>query len=88
MSTPRSSKRTGGPNTIGRKARSAFNAIKAGVYAMQVLLPGEDPEQFAELEAHLVDAFTPTDIVEAALVHDLTIVCGRNADWRPPSSGC
>jgi hypothetical protein len=41
---------------------------------VQVVLPGEDADQFAELEAQLVKDFVPVGMAEAAMVHDLAVL--------------
>lgn len=77
MPIPKSTKRSGGPRSQAGKARSAFNAVKSGAYATHALLPGDDPAQFAQLEAQLLESFCPADLIEAALVHELTLLAWK-----------
>ncbi|MEM7022273.1 MAG: hypothetical protein AAF637_06720 [Pseudomonadota bacterium] len=67
-----------GPKTSAGKARSAQNALKHGLCAgKHAVLPDEDAEAFAELEASLVEELAP----EGALQH---LLAGRiaRAAWR------
>ncbi len=67
-------KRGGGPKTPEGKRASSQNAIKTGVYAQMVVLPGEDQAEFARLEQQFLYDFAPMDIVERALVRDLAVL--------------
>lgn len=77
MGIPKSSKRTGGPTSAAGKQRVALNAMTTGAYATHLILPGEDADQFAQLESALIDAFAPADVIEAALVHDLAALAWK-----------
>ncbi len=77
MGIPKSLKRTGGPTSAAGKQRIALNAVTIGVHARHLLLPGEDAEQFAQLESSFIDAFAPADVLEAALVHDLAALAWK-----------
>jgi hypothetical protein len=48
-----------GPRTDAGKRTVRWNALKHGIYSKSVLLPGEDPAEFAELEKVLRDRFNP-----------------------------
>jgi hypothetical protein len=65
--------RSGGPKTPEGKLASSRNAIKTGAYAVQALLPGENEQEFRELEQLFIDDFAPSGISESALVHSLTV---------------
>lgn len=69
--------RSTGPRTPEGKARSAANARTHGLTAVQVLLPGEDPELFAAFRTAYFDYFLPDASFVTALVDELVIV-----DWR------
>ena len=73
MSTP-NTKRSGGPRTAAGVAITAGNALKSGAYSKQVVLPGEDAQQFEELKVQLVRDFDPVGVAEAAMVHDLAVL--------------
>jgi hypothetical protein len=67
-----------GPRTPEGKARSAQNALRHGLRAQKFVVVGdEDPEQFAALEAALIEELAP----EGALQ---TLLAGRmaRAAWR------
>src|SRR6516225_3582643 len=57
-----------GPKTPGGRERSRFNAVKHGLRAKTLVLPGEDPVAYqARLDAWTAD-LAPTDDVEQFLV--------------------
>ena len=68
--------RSTGPRSEEGKATSRFNALKHGIEARSLVIPGEDP---AELEALALDyhnQFQPTGPLESFLVNSLV-----RADW-------
>jgi hypothetical protein len=66
-----------GPKTPEGKARSSQNALKHGLTAQSILLPGEDPDEWRQhLNAYL-NRFLPRDPVESDLVHRIAA-----AQWR------
>ncbi|HZW31807.1 MAG TPA: hypothetical protein VFF52_13930, partial [Isosphaeraceae bacterium] len=57
-----------GPKSPEGKARSRFNALKHGLKAKTLVLPGEDPQQYqGRLEAWIAD-LQPQNDVEQTLV--------------------
>src|SRR6516165_7419238 len=57
-----------GPKSPEGKARSRFNALKHGLKAKTVVLPGEDPQEYqARLDAWITD-LNPQNDVELTLV--------------------
>ncbi len=52
----------------------AGNALRTGAYAAQVVLPGEDPAHFEELEQQFLRDFAPADVAQSALVHQLAVI--------------
>lgn len=77
MANQPKSNRKGGPQTPEGKAVAAHNSTKIGVYARQLILPGENPEEFIELESLFVDDFQPSGVTEAALVHELAVLAWK-----------
>lgn len=67
-------RRSGGPQTAAGRQAVAQNALRTGVYATHVVLPGEDPAQFHELEQQFLHDFAPVDVAESALVHQLAVI--------------
>jgi hypothetical protein len=64
-------RKSNGPSTEAAKARSRYNALKHGMTAQSLFLPGEDP---AEYEAHLAELsaqFQPRNELEAELLKRL-----------------
>lgn len=74
MVTLPKSRRSGGPKTVEGKLASSRNAVKTGAYAVQALLPGENEEEFRELEQLFVEDFSPSGISEASQVHALAVI--------------
>ena len=68
------SMRTGGPKTPEGKRVSAHNALKTGAYTSLIILPGESEQDFQQLEDQFIHDFVPQDIVEASMVHTLTVL--------------
>jgi hypothetical protein len=66
-----------GPVTPEGKAASSQNALRHGLCSAAVVLPGEDPEEFAQHQAAYVKRFRPLDQPERDLVE--TIAAAR---WR------
>lgn len=71
------SNRTGGPKTPEGKLISSGNSLKTGVYSKQQSLPGENPEDFDELKSMFMDDFKPVGVVEASLVHEITVLAWK-----------
>lgn len=74
MTKPNNPKRTGGPKTVAGREVASLNALKSGAYSRAVVLPGEDGQEFQELESRLIADFQPIGIAEAALVHELSVL--------------
>lgn len=66
--------RSGGPRTAAGRQAVAGNALRTGAYATQVVLPGEDPAHFQELEQQFLHDFAPADVAQSALVHQLAVI--------------
>lgn len=64
----RNATRSTGPNTPGGKEAVKRNALKHGLLAKEVLLPGEDADSFQELSDHLYADLRPDGALETALV--------------------
>jgi hypothetical protein len=69
-------KKSTGPRTPAGKAKSRFNALKAGIDAGAEAIPGEDADQLRALRDDYYDRFTPDRPEEYALVDSLIA-----ADW-------
>ena len=70
-------KKSTGPRTSAGKQRTAQNAIRHGLLAQAVVLPGESLERFSHLLSEMHDQFQPQSPVEFALIE--TMVVSR---WR------
>lgn len=73
MAIPKSP-RSGGPRIAAGRQAVAGNALRTGAYAAQVVLPGEDPAHFQEIEQQFLHDFVPADVAESALVHQLAVI--------------
>ena len=60
-----------GPRTQAGKANSRANALKHGLSAAQLLIPGEDAREYDEFCALMVEEIAPGGHLEAALAHRL-----------------
>jgi hypothetical protein len=61
-----------GPRTPAGKTASATNALKSGIYAKSLLIPGEDPAEYDALRQEQYDHFDPANPDERDLL-DLLI---------------
>jgi len=66
--------RSGGPQTVAGRAVASKNSVKTGAYALQVVLPGEETQEFDALKAQLLQDFAPIGMAEASMVHDLAVL--------------
>jgi hypothetical protein len=73
----RNSLRSTGPTSVAGKAVSRFNALKSGIDAKSLILPGEDPAELENLSTNYHLQFLPGSPVEQFLVDSLT-----HADWK------
>jgi hypothetical protein len=64
-------KRSGGPRTEAGKARTRYNALKHGMTATSLILPGEDSAEFDARLARLHHQIQPRNDIEAAMVDHL-----------------
>lgn len=60
-----------GPRTEAGKQKSSQNALRHGLASGTILIPGEDPEEFASLHDGLLDQYQPANTTETILVHDM-----------------
>ena len=65
-----------GPRSVEGKAASSKNALKLGLYAQTLLLPGEDPEQLLALSRDYTARFSPQTPIEQLFLDQLVF-----ADW-------
>jgi hypothetical protein len=73
----RNAKKSTGPRTVGGRRRSSMNALKHGMTAEDVVIPGENPAELRALHRSLIDAWKPVGAVEERFVWEITF-----ADWR------
>ncbi len=66
-----------GPRTAEGKARTSMNALKHGIFAAEVVLPGEDPKAFEQLIESYSLRFHAETIEELSVVQDIV-----SARWR------
>jgi hypothetical protein len=79
----RNAKKSTGPRTRKGKARSSENAVTHGLSAESVLLPGEDPQEYARYAEQVRAEFQPQGPVEKDLVEQVI-----SYGWRLRRVGC
>jgi hypothetical protein len=66
-----------GPATPETKSAVRHNAIKYGIHAESLIIPGEDPEEFEAFKEFQLDAWHPQDTAEQQCVDQLTTTLWR-----------
>jgi len=66
-----------GPRTDEGKSRAARNAIVHGIFCQDLLLPGEDPKEFAAFRDLLLEGLQPRDLLERSMAEQYV-----EAKWR------
>jgi hypothetical protein len=69
----RNAKKCTGPKTPEGKAASSMNALRHGLRARTVVLPGESQEEFDKIFAGLQDLYQPQNVAEQYLVDQAVI---------------
>lgn len=64
----RNARRSTGPKSVEGKLSSKFNAVRHGLTAQQIVIPGEDPTEFEELYRSLIKELGPHGEMESQLV--------------------
>ncbi len=73
----RNAQKSTGPRTPEGKSASSFNSLRHGLYAQEVVLPGEDRAAFEALLAGLRADFEPASPVEDGLIERLASIWWR-----------
>src|SRR6185503_6109673 len=60
-----------GPTSDHGKAAVRFNALKSGIDAASIIIPGEDPDHFRTLAEEFTDCWQPANAAERELVDHL-----------------
>ena len=60
-----------------RQGNSKRNSLRHGLASHQVVIPGEDPDEFADLRASLLDDYAPDGSAETSLVEQIA-----EHEWR------
>jgi hypothetical protein len=71
-----------GPVTAAGKAVSAQNARSHGLTSKQIVLPGEDPEEYDTVRASLIRDYAPANETERTLVEEIAAGSWRLARAR------
>jgi hypothetical protein len=66
-----------GPRSVEGKSASRFNALKHGIDAASIVIPGEDPADYDALVAHYLHEYRPQSASES--FHVDTMI---RADWQ------
>src|SRR5215470_4745187 len=60
-----------GPSSVEGKAVTRFNAMKHGIDAASLVIPGEDPSELAQLAEDFHKEYQPEGALESVLVQTL-----------------
>ena len=71
------SQKSTGPRSVEGKSVSRFNALKHGMDAASIVIPGEDPAEYEALAAHYLDEYHPQSPSESFHVDAML-----RADWQ------
>src|SRR5450755_4283927 len=71
------SQKSTGPRSVEGKSASRFNALKHGIDAASIVIPGEDPADYDALAADYLSDFRPQSTSEAFNVQTML-----RADWQ------
>ena len=66
-----------GPRTLEGKAISSRNRLSHGLCSESILIPGESPNEFEQLQAEITAAYAPANQQERMLSDQLVV-----AQWR------
>ncbi len=66
-----------GPRSLEGKNRASMNALKHGLLSSKVLLPGEDAEEYENLQHEIFSALCPSDKLKEILVARIGIMLWR-----------
>ena len=76
-SNQQNAKHSTGPKTDEGKQRSSQNALKHGIYAIESVIPGEDPADFDKLRDEFGQRYLPDGPYERSLVRQMA-----DTEWR------
>ena len=71
-----------GPVTAAGKAKSSRNSLRHGLTSQQIVLPGEDAEEYEALRADAFKIYKPANSTETLLVEELSASSWRLAALR------
>jgi hypothetical protein len=77
LANKRNAQQSTGPKTDEGKQRSSQNALKHGTYALESVIPGEDPADFDHLCTEFGERYLPDGPYERSLVRQMA-----DAEWR------
>jgi hypothetical protein len=83
----RNARKSSGPKTSRGKSLSKMNALRHGLCAEQVLVPGEDEREFADLRRCLLEDLQPEGGLEVELFYGLVVDFWRLHRLRRVESG-
>ena len=83
----RNATKSTGPTTPEGKALSSRNALKHGILAQQVVIHGEDMNDFCDLEQRLIAEYRPEGVLERELVDQMVAILWRLRRLRKVEAG-
>ena len=70
----RNARRCTGPKTAEGKAICGMNALRHGMFAATVILPGEDKAEFDNIHGGFQDLYQPQNVAEQHMVDELAAI--------------
>ncbi len=83
----RNAQKSTGPTTPKGKAIAKMNALRHGLTAQEILIPGEQREHFEELLERLAEEFEPEGAIETKLVEQIATNFWRLGRARQTEAG-
>jgi hypothetical protein len=82
LANRQNSLRSTGPTTAEGRAIASQNSRRHGLTSKQIVLPGEDPDEYDALRENLLEDYAPADETERTLVEELAAGSWRLARAR------
>lgn len=83
IANQRNALRSTGPRTTEGRAVASRNALTLGLWAREVLIPGDDPDEFEEFRTALLASLAPVAALESWYAYEIVVHAWRlRRVWR------